>query len=101
MPVWEPGVYGNPLLSAQFCCEPRTAQKKLKSFLCRNINWYGHYEEQYGGSLKKKKLKIELIIRLSNPTPGHISGEKPNSKRYVHPSVHSSTIYESQDMEAA
>ena len=28
VPVWEPGVYGNPLLSAQFCCEPRTALKK-------------------------------------------------------------------------
>ena len=36
----------------------------------------------------------------SNPTPGHISGENSNSKRYMHPSVHSNTIYNSQDMEA-
>jgi len=25
----------------------------------RNVNWYSHYGEQYGGSLKK--LKIELL----------------------------------------
>ena len=38
----------------------------------------------------------------SNPTPGHISGKdkNSNSKRHMHPSVHSSTIYSSQDMEA-
>ena len=29
----------------------------------------------------------------SNPTPGCISGENSNLKRYVHPSVHCSTIY--------
>ena len=31
---------------------------------------------------------------------GHISGENHNSKRYLHPSVHCSTIYNSQNMEA-
>lgn len=32
---------------------------------------------------------------------GHTSGkdENSNSKRYMHPSVHSSTIYNNQDME--
>ena len=30
----------------------------------------------------------------------HISRENSNSKRYMHLSVHSSTIYNSQDMEA-
>ena len=25
-----------------------------------NVNWYSHYGEQYGSSLKKKQLKIEL-----------------------------------------
>ena len=33
-----------------------------------------------------------------SPTPGHISGENHNSKRYVHPSIHSSSAYNSQDM---
>jgi len=32
------------------------------------------------------------------PTPGYISAES-NSKRYVYPTVHCSTIYNSQDME--
>ena len=34
-----------------------------------------------------------------NPTPGHIFGEKQNPKGNTHPSVHWSTIYNSQDME--
>ena len=33
-------------------------------------------------------------------TPGHISRENYHSKRYMHPYVHSSTIHNSQDMEA-
>ena len=39
---------------------------------------------------------------ISNPTPGHISGKDKSSnlKRYIHPSVHSGTIYSSKDMEA-
>ena len=36
----------------------------------------------------------------SNPTPGHTSRENHTWKRYLHPTVHSSTIYYSQDMEA-
>ena len=47
-----------------------------------------------------KKLKIELTMWPSNPTPGHISGENSNSNAYMYPNVHSSTIYNSQDMEA-
>ena len=31
----------------------------------------------------------------------HLSGKNQNSKRYMHPSVHCSTMYNSQDMEAA
>jgi len=34
----------------------------------------------------------------SNTTPGHISGENSNSKWYICPDVHSSAIYNSQDM---
>ena len=40
----------------------------------------------------RKKNKITI--------PGHISGENHNSKRYSHPYVYSSTISNSQDMEA-
>ena len=41
-------------------------------------------------------------MRSSNPTPGYISGKDENSKlkRYMHPNVHCSTIYNSGDMEA-
>ena len=43
-----------------------------------------------------RKLKIELPY---HPTPGHISRQNYNSKRYVHPYVHGSTIHNGQDME--
>ena len=46
-----------------------------------------------------RKLKIELPLRSSNPTSGHISRQNYNSKRYMHPYVQSSTIHNSQDME--
>ena len=36
----------------------------------------------------------------SNPTPGHISKENHGLKGYMQPSVHYSTVYSSQDMEA-
>ena len=41
-------------------------------------------------------------IFAANAPPRHISGkyESSNTKRYVHPNVHSSIIYNSQDMEA-
>ena len=32
-------------------------------------------------------------------TPGHISGENSTLKRYLHPNIHNSTIYNNQDME--
>jgi len=46
------------------------------------------------------KGNYENLKRFNNPTPGHISGEKHNSKRYMHPNVHCSIIYRSQDMVA-
>ena len=38
---------------------------------------------------------------IPNSTPGYITEENENinSKRYMHPSVHSSTIHNRQDME--
>ena len=61
-----------------------------------NVNWYIHYGEQYGGSQKNYRVAIWSC----NPTLGHISKVNNNSKRYMHPSVHYSTIYKSQGMEA-
>ena len=46
------------------------------------------------------KIKNRVGIITSNPTPGHTSGENYISKRFKHPIVHCSTIYNSQDMEA-
>ena len=46
-----------------------------------------------------KKTKNRVAIWSSNPTPGHTPGQNHNLKRYMHPYVHSSTIYNSQDME--
>ena len=48
-----------------------------------------------------KKLKIELPYDPAIPLPEHIPGENSNSKRYTHPYVNSSTVYNSQDMETA
>ena len=64
-----------------------------------NVNWYNHYGEQYGVSLKK--LKIELPYDPAIPFLGIFGrGESSNSKSYMHPNVHRSTIYKSQDMGA-
>ena len=46
-----------------------------------------------------KESKNRTTIWSSNPTTGHLPREKHNSKRHVCPSVHSSTIYNSQDVE--
>ena len=65
------------------------------------VNCCSHYGIQYFSFFKK--LKIGLItIWSSNPTPGIIFGkdENLNLKRYMHPNVHSSTIYNSLDMDA-
>ena len=50
-----------------------------------------------GGFLKE--LKIEYHMTL-HPTPGHIFGEENDPKRYMHPNVRCSTVYNSQNMEA-
>ena len=62
-----------------------------------NVSLYRHYGEQYEGSLKTKN---RATMWLYNPTTAHISREKHDLKGYVHPSVHCSTIYSNQDMEA-
>ena len=44
--------------------------------------------------------KPKATIWSSSPTPGNISWRNYNLKRHMHPYVHSSTIHNSQDMEA-
>ena len=48
-----------------------------------------------------QKTKNRVIIWSSNPTAGHVSWENSNLKRCMPPSVHSSTIHNSQDTGAA
>ena len=48
--------------------------------------------------LKKPKMELPYIWS-SKPTPGHVSGENYSLDRFMHPSVHGSTIHSSQDME--
>ena len=58
-------------------------------------------EDTEGGFEDFKNRGIfRATIRFWNLTPGQISGENSNSKRYMYPSVHCSTVYNSQDMEA-
>jgi len=47
-----------------------------------------------------QKLKIELPYNPAITFLGNISGKNYNSKRSLHPYVHSSTIYNRQDTEA-
>ena len=47
-----------------------------------------------------EKTKNRAIIWACSPFPGHISREKHGLKRNIHLSVHCSTAYSSQDMEA-
>ena len=48
-----------------------------------------------------KKTKNRVTIWSSNPIPGHVSRKDKNAdlKRYMHPSVHCSMFYNSQDTE--
>ena len=49
-----------------------------------------------------QKTKNRTTLWSSNSTPRGIAKENKNnnSERYMHPNVHSSVIYNSQDMEA-
>ena len=58
-----------------------------------NANWYSHYGEQYGDSLKN--LEKKPAIWLSNSTAGHIHWGNQNWKRHMCPNVHWSTVYNS------
>ena len=54
------------------------------------------YEEC--GNISLPAFEFKTTIGPSNSPPGHLSGENHFSKRYMHPTVYSSTSYSSQDM---
>ena len=64
-----------------------------------NINWWSHYGEKHEGSLKKNYKESYHMIQQSHSWA--YIWRKLDSKRYMHPNVHSSNIYSSQDMKAA
>ena len=61
-----------------------------------NVNWYSHYGEQYGGSLKI--LKIELPYDPAIPLLG-IYIEKTKLQKDTYTPMFIAAIYNSQDME--
>ena len=63
-----------------------------------NVNWYTATVEKTMEVLKK--LKIELLYDPAIPLLGIYPEKNHNLKRYMHPNVHCSTTYNSQDMEA-
>ena len=74
-----------------------TARREQSYTVGGNVNWYSHYGKQCGGSLKTKN---RVAIRPCSPTAVRVSGEKHDLKGYMHPSVNSSTVNSSQDMDA-
>ena len=60
------------------------------------VNWCSHYRKQED----PQKIKNGTSIWSINTTSGYLSegNKSTNSKRYSHPHVHRSMIYNSQDM---
>ena len=41
-------------------------QKKQPSYIVGwNVNWYSHYREQYGSSIKKLKIELPYDLAIS------------------------------------
>ena len=72
-------------------------KRELSYTVGGNANWYSHYGEQCGDSLKK--MEIELPYDPAIPLLG-IHTKEARIERHVYPNVHHSTVYNSQDMEA-
>ena len=78
-------------------------KNKSSDTVCGNVNWCNHFCKQNRGFSKKKKKnpKVELSYNTAIPVLGVYpeKNENTNSKRYMHHNVHSSIIYNAQDME--
>ena len=79
----------------------RRCEEKRIFVCCWWRNWYSHSGKPYGKLLQNTINKTAMWS--NNSTPGYISKENEsiNLKRYMHLNIHSSIIYNSQDMEAA
>ena len=78
--------------SLQNKCWKGCGEKKKPSHTVGNANWYSHYAEQCGDSLKSGNREA---IWPNNPTTRHIQWGNQNWKRHLCPNVHCSTIYNS------
>jgi len=67
--------------------------------LAGKVNWCSHYLKQHKDSSKIKNINT---ISSSNSIPGYLSEENKNTnlKIYMHPNIHKSIIFNSQDIEA-
>ena len=89
-----------PRLSPAFCAPPINDQELVPFWTLLHCWWECKLVQPLWKTVWRflKEQKI-VTIWSSSPTPRHISGQNSNSKRYMHPNVHCSTIYNSQDME--
>ena len=65
-----------------------------------DILWTERSLYSHGTNRNKKYPTNRTTIWLRNPITGHIPWENHNSEMYMHPNVHSTTIYNTQDIEA-
>ena len=82
----------------------RTQKKKTNVRMWRifvgNVNWCSPCGKQYSVSSKKPKNRVTTWPCNSTFVYLFKENKNTNSKRCLHPNVHSSFIYDSQDMEA-
>ena len=60
-------------------------------------NWCSHCGKHYGSSSKNQKQNFHMIQQFQSRA--YIWGKNYTLKRFMHPYVHSSTTYNTQDME--
>ena len=73
-------------------------KKKPSSMVGGNENWYNYYLKQNRVSFKE--LNIEILYDSTFPLLGIYIRRKPYFKRHMYLSVHQSTLYNGQHMEA-
>ena len=76
-------------------------KRELSYIVGENVNWCSHCGKQYGGFSKKQKQNYHMTQQFHSWVyiPPKKKTENTNSKRYMHPNVHSSIIYNCQDVE--
>ena len=73
------------------------AEKREHSYtVSGNVCWTAALENSLD---IPQKTENRITVWWSNPIPGNIPGQNYNSKWYMHPYVHSRTVYNSQNVE--